>query len=1018
MFGKKTSMATKAASQNAKLFERARAFHASKQFSQAIKGYEKIIKAAPNFAPAHYNLALIRQSEGAFDAAAKLFRKVLKINPNHTQAYFELARCKKYDAGDPYIAELEAATRSHQIDDDGKALLHFALAKIHEDIKDTDQAFAHSRMANELRDAHFNKADHEAFISRLIATFSKRFFDDRKPQGGGRDAHIFIVGMPRSGTTLVDQIISSHPNVHAAGELTFFHNVADAIAKRLGTGQPYPECVTGISVQDAHHFSKIYQDNFTKLPAGISRITNKFPENFRVLGLIALLFPNSRIVHCERDPMDIGLSCYFQNLPVGNHGYSSDLGNIGFYYRQYQRLMDHWHNVLPTPMLRVRYEDMVQDQEAKSRELVEFLGLDWDDACLEFQKSKTRVRTESVWQIRQPIYTSSIERWRRYEKHLTPLIQALKGEDLEPAAAEKNNASEQIAAKESKVSEPLDQAKTPVSDPGQSKVAVWYNPEGFRTKGTEKILGRQVAGEAFLRALVQDPAFSELHACSTTAQSYEDFQKFAKEAGAADKPTFWSRPGDYNKLVDIGTVFYPSPNIDALAWQRRRFDQRGYSVCGVFHTTASDRIMDGINRFLTSPLQSWDAVICTTASMKTMVEVVIEEWTDYLTDRIGAKPSLEVQLPVIPLGVDCSAFTPDAGRRKKFRRKLKIADDDICVLFVGRLAYHAKANPFPMYVALERVFQETGKRIHLVQAGWFANDSIKRAFTESAKRFAPNVRHHFLDGRKEWVRTDTWQGADIFTSLSDNIQETFGITPIEAMAAGLPQVVTDWDGYRNTVRPGIDGFSVPTAQAMPGTGLPMAMHHEDAVLTYDRYIGAASQYAVADIDATTDAFMQLVKDAGLRRKMGDAGLAHARDTFDWPVILGQYRSLWAELAERRKSAEEIVPRGNRPANPMRQDPFKLYADYPTRHIDFNTKVIRTPDVEAIDRKAIFKSPLMNLEPQYRGGNDFGMRVYEELGEQEATIGEISKKYEGQEVLVLRTIAWLAKSGLATLLPID
>jgi len=210
--------------------------------------------------------------------------------------------------------------------------------------------------------------------------------------------------------------------VRAGGELVYFRQLEEWLPSRLG--KPYPECVRGTGPELLRELQQGYLKLFGDLPDGISRITNKFPENFLTLGLIALLFPQARIVHCRRDPLDICLSCYFQFFRRGQD-FSFDLGDLGFYYRQYERLMAHWREALPNPFLEVSYERLVADFEGESRRLIEFLRLDWDERCLEFFHNRNTVGTASVWQVRQPVYSSSVGRYKAYEPWLGPLREAL-----------------------------------------------------------------------------------------------------------------------------------------------------------------------------------------------------------------------------------------------------------------------------------------------------------------------------------------------------------------------------------------------------------------------------------------------------------------------------------------------------------------------------------------------------------------------------------------------------------------
>src|SRR5688572_2606490 len=240
-----------------------------------------------------------------------------------------------------------------------------------------------------------------------------------------------------------------------------------------------------------------------------------------------------------------------------------------------------------------------------------------------------------------------------------------------------------------------------------------------------------------------------------------------------------------------------------MAWLRRFAGQRDYSLCGVTHTICTKNVMAYFGHLATTPVQPWDALICTSTAVKRVVEQTLAEYCDYLAARCGAKPDVPVQLPIIPLGIDAASFarSPDTKiMRAGLRKALEIGDEDIVVLYVGRLNYYAKAHPIPMYLAVERAARTTGKRLHLLQVGWFEQEKEEKAFKDSAEKFCPGVNCLFMDGRRPEVRRQAWASGDIFVSLSDNIQETFGLTPLEAMAAGLPVICTDWDGYQETVR--------------------------------------------------------------------------------------------------------------------------------------------------------------------------------------------------------------------------
>jgi len=311
----------------------------------------------------------------------------------------------------------------------GKPLLHFAAASLLERLGRYDDAFAQARAANELvktvarphaAEAHarFASCKIEYFTRDRLASFARATHGDARP--------VFIVGMPRSGTSLVEQILASHPQVFGAGELDGLYRVGNAIVTADWTeGEPCPRALELLSPRRADRLANLYLTGIDSRDARAARyVTDKLPANYLHLELVEILFPGSRIIHCVRSPLDTCLSCYTTNFACGNE-FALDLGHLGTAYRDYRRLMEHWKRVLTVPILDVRYEDVVLDTETQVRRLLEFLDLPWDERCLRYYENKRAARTASEDQVRRPIYTSSIGRWKSYEAHLGPLIAAM-----------------------------------------------------------------------------------------------------------------------------------------------------------------------------------------------------------------------------------------------------------------------------------------------------------------------------------------------------------------------------------------------------------------------------------------------------------------------------------------------------------------------------------------------------------------------------------------------------------------
>ncbi|MGK7912769.1 MAG: glycosyltransferase family 4 protein [Synechococcus sp.] len=497
--------------------------------------------------------------------------------------------------------------------------------------------------------------------------------------------------------------------------------------------------------------------------------------------------------------------------------------------------------------------------------------------------------------------------------------------------------SSEPAFPESATSNSSDNLSPDIADGTSSapNAAVYYRPDGYSTTG-KRLLGRQSAGEEFLKAMARFGRNEHLVGCMRNQQ---EFMRFAQQVGphlAPGRKPAWIPEMTPQLLERVGIIYRPDPMLGPMAWRRRHHSQRAYSLCGVTHTIASQPVMAAIGDLCIAPLQTWDAIICTSQAVKTTIERLLGHWMEYLGDRLGASTFTMPQLPVIPLGVDLERFQLDNDLRKQkrqqWRHKLGIEPDDIVVLFVGRLNFYSKAHPLPMYLALERVANQTDRRIHFVQVGWFENAAEESDFQQAAQTCCLKVNSIFLDGRDPQVRSEIWAAADIFLSLSDNIQETFGLTPIEAMAAGLPVVISDWNGYRESVREGVDGFKVPTYTPSGGAELDWAEGYLGEVINYSTYIGYSCMSVAVDVEAATAALLTLVEEPQLRESMATAGRNRAQE-YSWPQVIRAYEDLWGRLNQLRQSGAESAAReGDRPPFPLLDDPSRVFEHYSTAAI--------------------------------------------------------------------------------------
>ena len=393
---------------------------------ESLASLEAALAIDPDNAHAFTKKAYTLHTLGRIDEARKLTERAIGLEPNEPTHYTVLAQTKRFAAGDPLIAKMEdlSAKLDHQPDKTRADFLS-ALGKAYDDIGEFDRAFPHFAASNAIKRRHIDyDANRELAGMALIAEiFTPALMQNKAGLGHPSDRPIFVLGMPRSGTTLMEQIISSHPLVFGAGEQMAFQ---DAVTAAVRPGQPgYPRMVPPMAAPELTALAADYLARLAVIRPDDRRFTDKMPGNHTFVGLIHLSLPNAKIVHVHRDPIDNCLSIFSTNFATPP-AFACDLDELGHYYRAYERVMENWRKVLPDGvMLDVRYEDVVDDIEGQARRLIAFCGLDWDDACLEFHKKSGTVRTASAYQVRQPLYSRSVGRWRGYEKHLEPLREAL-----------------------------------------------------------------------------------------------------------------------------------------------------------------------------------------------------------------------------------------------------------------------------------------------------------------------------------------------------------------------------------------------------------------------------------------------------------------------------------------------------------------------------------------------------------------------------------------------------------------
>lgn len=398
------------------------------EFEASLEAYEAASRCEPNSPAILAGKAETLIAMNRTDEARRVLEPALggAVSPAVAVAFARLAR--KLKQIPPAIKLCRECIAHPGIHAGDRVTLLYSLGSMYEEAGDYQAAFDAFTEANSYYPSdQFRADDYRGFVDRLIAAFEPQRLPGLSRSGSNSEMPIFIVGVPRSGTSLVEQILAAHSDVFGAGELQDIPEIFLGLRERLNAGADYPECLAAATPEALQSIAGEHLERLAELGAGARFVTDKLPGNFQHLGLIWMLFPNARVIHCRRDPLDTCLSCFTTMLPAA-HSYSHDLRNLGLFYREHDRLMEHWRTTLDLRLLEIRYEDLVADPEPQTRRLLDFCGLPWDDACLRFHESRRVALTASIDQVRRPIYRTSVSRAARYGPLLDPLQRTLAGE--------------------------------------------------------------------------------------------------------------------------------------------------------------------------------------------------------------------------------------------------------------------------------------------------------------------------------------------------------------------------------------------------------------------------------------------------------------------------------------------------------------------------------------------------------------------------------------------------------------
>lgn len=473
----------------------------------------------------------------------------------------------------------------------------------------------------------------------------------------------------------------------------------------------------------------------------------------------------------------------------------------------------------------------------------------------------------------------------------------------------------------------LDGAK--MSNPDRN-AAIFYAQDSF-DPAAKGINGRRVAGESFLRGFLKHADVDEFvmlaHGDPTEVRSLAAQLR----PGVPVRHVPLLRPLG---LRPLGTVFYPSPNFASESWRRAAYGTNAWSLCGITHTTSTAAVMQGFFDLRMAPAQPWDAVICTSRAVLASVNYLNDRIDEHMRAHLKATPPPRPMFPVIPLAINTADFEPDAAAGASLRLRMGAGPKDVIFTTIARLTPHEKFDPLPIYLAMQAAQRKLpDRKLHIAFCGQFREDYSRKVFTEGAAKLMPDVGFMLLDGADAAERKAVLSGADVFMFLIDNIQETFGLAPLEGMAAGLPLLVSDWDGMKDTVTDEV-GFRV-TSRMLPGSHTAQeALRYQGSSDSYVQYCATTSALTELDMDELTARILQLARDPELRRKMGAAGKAHVQAKFDWAQIVPQMQDLWAEQNAQRTASTVTGQRYRADGLPIAPAPSNLFAAYPSAQVTF------------------------------------------------------------------------------------
>ena len=545
----------------------------------------------------------------------------------------------------------------------------------------------------------------------------------------------------------------------------------------------------------------------------------------------------------------------------------------------------------------------------------------------------------------------------------------------------------------------------------KGNAALYYASDGYRP-ADKGINGRRVAGESFLKGFLRHAEVDEFVILAKSTPEADEVAALARDLRPA-VPLRAVGMVRAARIAPLTQLYYPAANFASEAWRRADMGSAAWTISGITHTTSTMGIMQGMFDLRMGPVMDWDALICTSRAVQSSVATQMDLIDGHIRARFRCDPPPRPMLPVIPLGVHVDDFARDAAARAPLRARLNCGPDDVVFATIARLTPHEKFDPLPIFIALQAAQRQLnpGQKLHVVFCGVFRHPYARDVFTKGAAQLMPDVGFLLLDGAKPEDRRATLSGADVFLFMIDNIQETFGLAPLEGMAAGLPCLVSDWDGLKDTVTPDV-GFRVKTRSLGPQHLANESLRLQGGIDDYSQYCAATSALTEVDMPDLKSRILALAQNPDLRARMGRAALTRVRQTYDWACVIPQFQALWAEQEARRAAGLARSQRIPGHMLPVAPSPTLLFAAYPSEVADPAqgrytacdlttrpglTEVLALRNYQALNR--IFASPesLAAILAQVTGAGPTGSNA-----------AEIAAATSLKPMVIDRVLIWLLK----------